>query len=300
MSLMRSGLTDEECVLQIMQSPLGSKAREMGKGYLRSKVDYIREYVTSHPSIRFTAARWRERAAGTPMPTGQRKTVDAIALIATRANATKLTLSAMKVAEMSAQSRQAARSNMAKLVDAGWLKVNTKTKVQARGLAFSYTLIVPASSGSSEKLAVVDTGMDSWRHRCKAHWYPLYAALGAQEGTVAQLVERTLKSAPTLRRQLAEMQELGLTRKARKVWSLTDDAEIKVQTLAVGTKAESARERQKQHHEEIRASRAMELELMRVAREMTHEAEAEAVPATPEALDAPQEPVRPVVVLSVG
>ncbi|MET7761706.1 bifunctional DNA primase/polymerase [Streptomyces sp. NPDC005393] len=262
LSLMRSGLSDEECVLQVMQSPLGGKVREKGSDYLVSKVTYIRAYVTEHPSVRFTPERWRERAAGTTMPSGMRKTVDAIALIATQANATKLVLSSYKVAEMSAQGQQAAARNIAKLVLAGWLRLNTKTNVQARGYARSYALTVPASSCSSERLGVVDTGMDSWRHGCKAHWYPLYTALLTFEGQVKELAHRTGKSLPTVRRQLAEMQGLGLTRKTGKVWSLTEGADLRVQTLAVGTKAEGARERQKQRHQEIRAARAMELELL--------------------------------------
>ncbi|MFJ4517446.1 bifunctional DNA primase/polymerase [Streptomyces sp. NPDC088816] len=262
LSLMRSGLSDEECVLQVMQSPLGGKVREKGGDYLVSKVTYIRTYVTEHPSVRFTPERWRERAAGTTMPSGMRKTVDAIALIATQADATKLVLSSYKVAEMSAQGQQAAARNITKLVQAGWLRLNTKTNVQGRGYARSYTLTVPASSCSSERLGVVDIGMDSWRHACKAHWYPLYTALLVSRGQVKELAHRTGKSLPTVRRQLTEMQGLGLTRKTGKVWSLTEDADLQVQTLAVGTKAEGAQERQKQRNQEIRAARAMELELL--------------------------------------
>jgi hypothetical protein len=263
MSLMRSGLTDEECVLQISQSALGSKVREMeetaSSGYLQAKIRFTRDHVTRNPSERFTAGMWRQRASGTKMPTGQRKTVDAIAMIATKANATKLVLGAMTVAEHSAQTRQAARSNINKLVFSGWLRRNTKTGVQARGLAHSYTLTIPASADSSAKLAVVDAGSDSWRHNCKAHWYELYAALEAQRGTVALLAQVIDKSLPTVRRQLVEMEAVGLTRKTGKIWSLTADAEILVQTLAVGTKAEGARTRQKQHHEELRTARADEL-----------------------------------------
>lgn len=266
LSLMRSGLTDEECVLQVSRSALGSKVREMEEaasaGYLEAKIRFTRDHVTRNPSERFTPGRWRQRAAGTPMPTGRRKVVDAIAMIATQANATKLTLSSLRVGEMASMTRQAALKNINRLVMEGWLKINTKTNVQARGLARSYTLTVPASSDSSQKLAVVDTGSDSWRHGCKGHWYSLYCALEAEEGTVAQLAQRIGKSAPTVRRQLTEMQERGMTSKTGKVWSLTPDAEIIVQTLAVGTKAEGARTRQKQHHAELRAERAETLRLL--------------------------------------
>ncbi|TJZ99000.1 bifunctional DNA primase/polymerase [Actinacidiphila oryziradicis] len=261
-SLMRAGLTDDECKAQVLQSPLGDKVRERGQGYLASKVTYVRGQVEEKPAVRFTAGMWRSKVATARMHNGLRRVADAIALIATRRNATKLTMSSYEVSELAALTQPTTYRNMRKLEELGWLHRNTKTNVQGTGKAFSYTLTVPASTDRSASVGVMDSGMDSWRHGVKGRWYAVYAALTASEGQVKDLATRTGKSLPTVRRQLAEMQEAGVTRKKGKVWSLTDDAEIKVQTLAVGTKAEGARERQKVRHEEIRAARVMELELL--------------------------------------
>ncbi|MFD3928427.1 bifunctional DNA primase/polymerase [Streptomyces sp. NPDC058614] len=254
LSLLQSGCGGVDDVMAILsQFPLWGKVTEQKDpmAYLTLKVESAQTFIEENPA-QLTILHWRRKISGANLKPGLMKVLEAIGFEAFRLTkqtgneATRLTLSARKVATGSAMGRNASSGWLRKAEEERWIKMVFKPP-KGSSLGTVYLLTLPRS-GELAEVVNIDVGHDAFRHGVLASALPVYKELHRGAGKVSELVERMgqVVTEQTMRRNLNKLETAKVAEKCKMIWSLTEDHELSLDLYAIEAGVMGKREEQKE------------------------------------------------------
>lgn len=244
-SLVQSGCTTTSHVMAVLSLyPLWQKVTEAEDphAYITHKVESAHRFIAENPAKRMTVAYWQGMVAGAKLSSGMLKVLCGIGMEAARQTqltgneATRITIGKRSLGLWSAMGPTPALRWLKKAEEEHWLK-RVSDPGRVTGYAPVFLLTVPYGQKEEAEVVVVDFGHDAFRHGALKAALPVYMELHRGSGKADELAERIGSNVVTTRKNLNKLKDAEVADKAKMVWSLNEDHDLKLDAYAekVGT-----------------------------------------------------------------